>query len=85
MGRTFGFAADDSSLSVLGAFTACACASGATGKQRSTRPWRRPRMEMSERVRGLGPPGAGRLVRVRARPGPRQTRRRWRTVQELQT
>ena len=32
MGGTFGFAADDSSLSVLGAFTACACASEATGR-----------------------------------------------------
>ncbi len=32
MGGTFGFAADDASLSVLGAFTACSCASGATGK-----------------------------------------------------
>ena len=32
MGGTFGFAADDSSLAVLGAFTACACASGATKK-----------------------------------------------------
>lgn len=32
MGGTFGFAADDSSLAVLGAFTACACASDATGK-----------------------------------------------------
>ena len=32
MGGTFGFAADDSSLSVLGAFTACACVSGATGE-----------------------------------------------------
>ena len=29
MGGTFGFAADDSSLAVLGAFTACACASEA--------------------------------------------------------
>ena len=32
MGGTFGFAADDSSLSVLGAFTACACASEAPGE-----------------------------------------------------
>ena len=32
MGGTFGFAADDSSLAVLGAFTACRCASEATGK-----------------------------------------------------
>ncbi len=32
MGGTFGFAADDSSLAVLGAFTACACASDAAGK-----------------------------------------------------
>ncbi len=31
MGGTFGFAADDSSLAVLGAFTACACSAGATG------------------------------------------------------
>ncbi len=31
MGGTFGFAADDASLSVLGAFTACACASTADG------------------------------------------------------
>ena len=31
MGGTFGFAADDSSLAVLGAFTACACALDATG------------------------------------------------------
>lgn len=29
MGGTFGFAADDSSLTVLGAFTACSCALGA--------------------------------------------------------
>ena len=29
MGGTFGFAADDSSLAVLGAFTAFACVSGA--------------------------------------------------------
>ncbi len=32
MGGTFGFAADDLSLSVLGAFTACACASEAPGE-----------------------------------------------------
>ena len=32
MGGTFGFATDDSSLAVLGAFTACTCGSGATGK-----------------------------------------------------
>ena len=32
MGGTFGFAADDASLAVLGAFTACTCGSGATGK-----------------------------------------------------
>ena len=32
MGGTFGFAADDSSLAVLGAFTACACAAEATRK-----------------------------------------------------
>jgi len=32
MGGTFGFAADDSSLAVLGAFTACACASEAPGE-----------------------------------------------------
>ena len=32
VGGTFGFAADDSSLAVLGAFTACRCASEATGK-----------------------------------------------------
>ena len=32
MGGTFGFAADDSSLAVLGAFTACACTSGAPGE-----------------------------------------------------
>ena len=32
MGGTFGFAADDSSLSVLGAFTACACASEPSGE-----------------------------------------------------
>ena len=31
IGGTFGFAADDSSLAVLGAFTACACASEAPG------------------------------------------------------
>ena len=32
LGGTFGFAADDSDLSVLGAFTACSCASTASGK-----------------------------------------------------
>ena len=32
MGGTFGFAADDASLTVLGAFTACACASEAAGR-----------------------------------------------------
>ena len=32
IGGTFGFAADDSSLAVLGAFTACACASEAPGE-----------------------------------------------------
>ena len=32
MGGTFGFAADDSSLSVLGAFTACACVSEPSGE-----------------------------------------------------
>ena len=32
IGGTFGFAADDSSLAVLGAFTACACGSGAIRK-----------------------------------------------------
>lgn len=32
MGGTFGFAADDSSLAVLGAFTACACEPGAAGR-----------------------------------------------------
>ncbi len=32
MGGTFGFAADDSSLAVLGAFTACSCVSGAPGE-----------------------------------------------------
>ena len=31
MGGTFGFAADDGSVAVLGAFTACACASAAGG------------------------------------------------------
>ena len=36
MGGTFGFAADDSSLAVLGAFTACSCVSGAPGEWRST-------------------------------------------------
>ena len=32
MGGTFGFAADASSLAVLGAFTACSCVSGAPGE-----------------------------------------------------
>ena len=32
VGGTFGFAADDSGLAVLGAFTACACASEAAGQ-----------------------------------------------------
>ena len=32
MGGTFGFAADDSSLAVLGAFTACACTSEPSGE-----------------------------------------------------
>ena len=32
IGETFGFATDASTLAVLGAFTACACASEATGK-----------------------------------------------------
>ena len=32
MGGTFDFVADDSTLAVLGAFTASACASDATGK-----------------------------------------------------
>ena len=32
IGGTFGFATDASTLAVLGAFTACACASEATGK-----------------------------------------------------
>ena len=31
MGGTFGFAADDASVSVLGAFTACSCASASGG------------------------------------------------------
>ena len=32
MGGTFGFAADDSSIAVLGAFTACSCASASGGR-----------------------------------------------------
>ena len=32
MGGTFGFATDDSSLAVLGAFTACACTLGAADR-----------------------------------------------------
>ena len=33
MGGTFGFAADDESVAVLGAFEACSCAHAASGRE----------------------------------------------------